>query len=508
VSAGSELVAPDAAALEGRQLAALDLGSNSFHLVVARVDGGGLHVIDRLRETVRLAAGLDDRKYLVAEAMVRALACLERFAERLRGMAPGTVRAVGTNTLRSARNGERFRARAEQVLGHPIEVIAGREEARLIYSGVVRGIAASDGRRLVADIGGGSTELIIGEGLEPSMRESLYMGCVGMSRRFFPGGTVERRQMKAAVLAAGRELEPITARFRACGWDSAIGCSGTIKALAGIARAEGWCRFGITREALRKLRHALIDAGSVTRVQLRELRPDRREVLPGGVAVLSAIFKFLDLDRMTVSDAALREGLLFDLLGRIRHQDVRAHTVDRMAERFGVDRDQAARVERVARIALEQLPPLLGVEAQGEEMLAWAARLHEIGLALSHAQHHKHGAYLLANADLAGFSRQEQAMLAALVRGHRRKFPGDAFNQLPKDKVRLAIRLCVVLRLAVLLERGRGNEPTPAFGFHSVGQRVELSFPPGWLAAHPLTEADLAEERAYLDAVGIRLSVS
>jgi len=494
--------------VSGETLAAVDLGSNSFHLVVARVEGGGLAVIDRLREPVRLAAGIDRDKRLRPEAMVRGLACVERFGERLRGLPRGTVRAVGTNTLRSARNGELFRARAERALGHPIEVIAGREEARLIYLGVTHGLAAPGQRRLVVDIGGGSTELIVGEGFEPLVRESLFMGCVGMSRRFFAEGRVDKGRMRAAVLAARQELEPLEARFRASGWREAVGCSGTIKAVAAIALAEGWSRDGVDREALRRLRRAMVRAGHVGRLELRGLGADRRVVLPGGVAVLSAVFEALAVERMSVSAMALREGLLYDLLGRIRREDVRERTVERLMGRFRVDRAQAARVESAARALFAAVAAPWGLGAGQGTMLAWAARLHEVGLAVSHGQYHKHGGYLLEHADLAGFSRQEQALLAALVRGHRRKFPEATFATFPAEQAPGARRLCLLLRLAVLLHRSRGAVAVPAPEVHATPRGLRLGFPPGWLERHPLTAAGLAGERDYLAAAGLELDVT
>ena len=290
------------------QLAAVDLGSNSFHLVVGRVVDGHIEIVDRLREPVRLAAGLDENKCLCRDAVDRALACLDRFGQRLRDMPEEAVWAVGTNTLRSARNGEAFRRRAERVLGHPIEVIAGREEARLIYLGVAHALADDGERRLVIDIGGGSTECIIGSGFTPEYRESLYMGCVSISRQFFPDGRIDKHSMKQAILAARLEFEPIERRYRDAGWDSAVGSSGTIKAVAAIARAAGWCEDGIDRDVLRRVRRALVRARHVDGIRLRELREDRRPVLPGGVAVLTAALDAFDIEHLDVSEMALREG--------------------------------------------------------------------------------------------------------------------------------------------------------------------------------------------------------
>jgi exopolyphosphatase/guanosine-5'-triphosphate,3'-diphosphate pyrophosphatase len=486
-------------------LAAVDLGSNSFHLLVARETDGHLAVIDKLREPVRLAAGLDERRYLTPDAVERALACLARFGERLRAMAPGSVRAVGTNTLRSARNAETFRRDAERALGHPIEVIAGREEARLVYLGVAHALAGDGRRRLVIDIGGGSTEFIVGEAFETVHRESLHMGCVSMSLGYFGDGLVDRVRMQRAEMAARVELEPIERRFRTAGWESAVGSSGTIRAVAAICQAAGWCEDGVTRAGLRKLRRALIRAGSIEAVSLRELKSDRRPVLAGGVAVLSAVFDALDMERLEVSDMALREGLLYDLIGRIRHEDIRGRTVRKVAERFDIDREQAARVRASALALVAQVRVPWGLDGEDADMLAWAAGLHEIGISVSHSTYHKHGWYLLANADLAGFSRQEQALLASLVRGHRRKFPEAVFCEIQGEKATLARRLCVLLRLAVVLHRGRSDLRLPRVTLEAHESVVHLRFPSGWLERHPLTAADLSHEASYLSAVGFTL---
>ena len=487
-------------------LAAIDLGSNSFHLVLGRVAGGHLDVLDRLREPVRLAAGLDECKRLRRDAIERALACLRRFGQRLRGMPEHAVRAVGTNTLRSARNGEAFRREAQRVLGYPIEVIAGREEARLIYLGVAHALAEMGERRLVIDIGGGSTECIIGSGFTPLYRESLYMGCVSISRRFFPEGRMDKHSMKRAVLAARVEFEPIERQYRDAGWVSAVGSSGTIRAIAAIARAAGWSEHGIDREALRRLRRALVRARHVDAVRFRELRDDRRPVLPGGVAVLSAALDALDIDHLDVSDMALREGLLFDLIGRIRHEDVRDATVERRIERYRIDATQGERVAATALVLHRQVGAAWSLDDEdARQLLGWAARLHEAGLFVSHNQYHKHGAYLLANGDMSGFSRQAQSMLSSLVRGHRRKFPASVFEQFTPGEARRARRLCVLLRLAVVLNRSRADDFLPGVAALARGQDVTVAFPPGWLDEHPLTRADLEQEQAYLADAGIGL---
>jgi len=486
-------------------IAAVDLGSNSFHMIVARVENGQLQVIDRLREMVQLGAGLDENKHLSAKVQQRALECLGRFGQRLRALPPGAVRAVGTNTLRQVRDSDDFLQAAEAALGHPVEVIAGREEARLIYLGVAHGLAGHE-VRLVVDIGGGSTELIIGEAFEPQRMESLHMGCVSMSRRFFPGGIITKEAMDDAIIAGRLELRPVRAQFSHDQWQTAMGSSGTIKAIRNIVQAEGWSDEGITRASLKKLRKALVSAGHVEKLRLAGLADERRSVLPGGVAVLSAVFKGLDIDRIRVSGEALREGLLYQMLGQIRHEDVRERTINSLSRRYGVDEQHARRVEVTAAALLGQVARDWDLTSpEHAEMLAWAAQLHEIGLAVSHSSFHKHGAYLAANADLSGFSRQQQKVLSALVRGHRRRFPQEAFEPLP-ERLRDATRkLCVLLRLAVLLHRGRSSLGKPMLYLDVSGSDLRASFPSEWLKKHPLTRAELTQEARYLSTAGFTL---
>ncbi|UCH54464.1 MAG: exopolyphosphatase [Pseudomonadota bacterium] len=487
-------------------VAAVDLGSNSFHMIVARVVDGQLHVLDRIQEMVRLAAGLDDKNRLTKTAQIKALACLERFGQRLHGMAADSVRVVGTNALRRARNGAKFLLRAERALGYPIEVISGREEARLIYLGVARDVA-DDKPRLVIDIGGGSTELILGEGLKANAMESLYMGCVSLSEAHFRNGKITKRAMHAAETAAHLELEPVAAQFKT-GWQSVIGTSGTIRTAAAVVKAAGWSDAGITATSLVELRRALLDAGLVQKLKLAGLSDDRAPVFAGGVAVLTAVFDAIGIKHMRVADSALREGLLYDLHGRIRYEDAREQTIAALISRYHVDDAQGERVAQTARECFEQVARDWKLGEDDAAALDWAAYLHEIGLAVAHTQYHKHGAYLVRHADLAGFSRTEQALLAALIRAHRRKFPLKEFKLLPKPVAKRAQRLALLLRLAVLLHRAHNGAVLPRLKLQVESRALALRFPPAWLDQHPLTEADLAQEAEYLRAARFRLSVT
>jgi exopolyphosphatase/guanosine-5'-triphosphate,3'-diphosphate pyrophosphatase len=489
-------------------VAAIDLGSNSFHMIVARLEESGtLSIIDRLQESVRLGGGLDKQGIIDESAQNRAFGCLETFAQRIRGLPQSAVRVAGTNTLRVAKNARAFVSKAEKILNHPIEIIEGREEARLIYLGVAHGLATKEGNRLVVDIGGGSTECIIGRGMQSLRRESFYTGCVSSNKRFFDDGTITKNSLKAAVLESALTVFPQSAGFQSGQWDEAIGCSGTIKAIGNIVREQGWCLNGISLDALHKLRGALIDAGHIDNLKLAGLSENRKPVIAGGLSVLLAVFKILNIELMQVSDQGMREGLLYDLVGRITHQDVRDAAVEDAMSRWGVDTEQANRVthtvEKLCQSACKQWS--IDVE-QIKPLVKWASMLHEVGLQVSHNNYHKHGAYILTNADMQGFSRQEQALLAALVLSHRSKFRVYAFKQLMKPFVKAGKHMCVLLRIAILLHRGRTDQPIPDINITVRNKKINLSFPKGWLDDHSMTLADLIKEINYLDAAGYKLS--
>ena len=489
-------------------VAAVDLGSNSFHMIIAGVRvGGALEVVDRLREQVQLAAGLDQERRLSAEASDRAIACLERFGERLRGVPAGNVRAVGTNTLRSLRDPEPFLRAAQRALGHPIDVIEGQEEARLIYLGVAHTQADDQGRRLVIDIGGGSTEFIIGERFEARYRESLYMGCVTASRRHFPEGLVSEAALGRAEIAARIELEAIERQYRRVGWEDCIGASGTIKAVRSVLVANGWSDDSITPKGLDKLRRAVIRGGSAEAIaSLPGLSSERAPVFAGGLAILSAAFQSLGIEEMKVSEGALREGLIYDRLGRVDHEDVRERTILAVSRRYQVAQRFAQRVAQTAEACRRQVATVWGLEDdRARGMLRWAALLHEIGLAISHHSHHKHGAYVVRYSDMLGFSRQEQALLSTLIRAHRRRFPRDVIEDLPEGATGTAVRMSVLLRLAVLLNHGRSPESLPPFRLAATEDALELTFAEGWLGRHPLTRANLEQEAEHLKTVRLRL---
>ncbi len=494
--------------LAPRLLAAVDLGSNSFRLLIGRVvetpGGTQLYQLDSLKETVRLASGLTREKRLDADSQLRALAALQRFGERLRSFAPDSVRAVATNTLRVAKNAREFLQTAEAALGFPIEVIAGREEARLIYCGVASTFPMQPGRMLVVDIGGGSTEFIVGNGREPQLMESLFMGCVGYSLQFFPDGEVDRYTFKQAELAAQKEIEGIARDYLAAGWQLAVGSSGTARALEEILVANGLSQQGITLEGLERLRELLLRAGHAERLRLEGLKPDRVPVLPGGLAIMLAVFSVLGLERMDVAEGALRQGVLYDLLGRAEHHDTRDLTIEQFSQRYGVDRTQSRRVGELA-LSLFRMAAV-GTEeerADEERPLAWAAALHEIGLSISHASYHKHSAYILSNADMPGFSKKDQARVSALALGHVGKL-----NKLTGKLVTPNDWLSVFcLRLAVLIFRRRTDLHAPRITLAIDGRGYRLSVDAIWLAANPLTEFGLRQECLEWSKLGFAVEV-
>jgi len=488
-------------------IAAVDLGSNSFHLQVARVVGDQIYPLDSLREPVRIGAGLTPDKRLDEPAQQRGLSALALFGERLRGMAPETVRAVGTNTLRVARNAREFLARAQDALGFPIDVVAGREEARLIYLGVAHGLPPSGERRLVVDIGGGSTEFIIGAGLDPIRLESLYMGCVSFSLRHFPDGRLTKANFRAAETAAGAELQTIRSAFQRGHWREAFGSSGTARAIAELLEWNGYTDSGITLEGMRELRAQMIRVGTIDRLDSRAiagLRADRRPVIPGGLAIMLAAFEALDITHMAVASGAMRQGILYDMLGRFQHHDMRESTVEQFRERYHADPAQAARVDALARSLLEQMLPVKDLTTgTALQLLGWAARLHEIGISVAHSGYHKHGAYILRNADMPGFSRSEQARLATLVLAHRGSLD-KMQGMLDRDE---DIATVLALRLAALFHRSRVDAPPPLLEARFASGQCRLRVDPDWLAGNPLTAALLRDEIEQWRKVGLALEV-
>lgn len=485
-------------------IAAIDLGSNSFHMIVARWDNGQLTLLDRLREPVRMGFGLQEDGSLSDDARERALACMERFGECLRAYPSRSVRIVGTKTLRSITDSRQFLADAEQRLGHPVEIISGDEEARLIYLGVAHCIAPGKGNRIVMDIGGGSTEVILGEGMNTLLKESLNMGCVAITKKFFNDGKVNEKLITKALIACLQELEPVKDEFLERGWKDVLGASGSIKAVAKVCEANGWSDGTITMDSLEKIIALYLNHGKLD-AQIAGLSEDRQPVFLGGVMVLSALFDALELDQMVAADWALREGLLFDQKGRLENHDIRQASVDALATRFHVNMNKAKAVEKTALNLLTQVAQSWQLTADdANKLLGWAARLYQVGLDIAHNDYHKHSAYIVQNVDLAGCSRAEQTQLAALVLAHRKRFPAKTF---PLDNIDL-VRLAILLRLAAIFHRGRVKEGAPSIRLSAREKRIVLHLPSNWLEQHPLTYADLETENRYLSDIGYELIVT
>ncbi|UUS58201.1 MULTISPECIES: exopolyphosphatase [unclassified Acinetobacter] len=489
-------------------LAAIDMGSNSFHLAIARVDHGEVKKVASMSEKVQLAAGLDENKNLTEAAQQRGLACLARFVGRLNPVQANRLRIVATNALRQAKNGHEFIQKAAEILPKPIEIIAGREEARLIYLGVSHTMANS-GRRLVIDIGGGSTELIIGEEFEPIHTESVQMGCVAFTKAFFADGEINLKSFDKAVNAARKEIAGIANTYKAAGWDTVVGSSGTIKACRQICVNMGWSndQEELTRDGLFKLKDKLLKYKHVNEMEFDGLKEDRRAVLPAGIAILYAVFDVLNIDKLVYSDGALREGVMYDLLGRFQHEDVRDRSVHALMGRYNADVKQAERVVNTAQQLFNGVATALNLTSDDSDLLRRAAYLHEIGLAISHSGYHRHGAYLLQHSDIPGFSQIDQNHLSHLVAHHRRKLRNDARVDVMKVGGNKLVYLCLLLRLAVLLNHSRSDEMLPAIELSvDNAQQWQLSVS-GDAKQWPLLVADLHDEQVQFKHWDIELNI-
>ncbi|HEY6529512.1 MAG TPA: Ppx/GppA phosphatase family protein [Cellvibrionaceae bacterium] len=480
--------------------AAVDLGSNSFHLLIMRLHQGVLEVVDREKDMVQLALGLTSTGGLTPAAQKRALTCLQRFGERLASIPPAQIRVVGTKTLRAAERAKGFIKSAEETLGHTIEIISGFEEARLVYNGLAHGVANDNYNRLVIDIGGGSTELIIGRDATPHILESLNIGCITASQ-IIGKEKVTRKSFQRAYLAAQAQIEQVRPTYLKAGWDIVYGTSGTMKAIADVL-AETQGNAIIYKDALQALAEKLIKDGHIHHSKLAAAR---EFVLPGGIAVLLALFDELAIDKIHVADATLKEGLIYDLIGRFDNEDARPQSVERLQNQYYVDAAQAKRVARCALGLWQQLKTPTIPAVSRTKLLNWAALLHEVGLAISHSGHHKHGHYILLNSDLAGFGRYEQNLLAEMVRGQRKKVLSEGFDYIEPETLSALLPLLVCLRLAVLLHRRREDLPFEPIITQRGAQRFYLKFPPQWLKDHPLTTAGLEIEANYLAEAGLHL---
>jgi len=475
--------------------AAIDLGSNSFHMVIAEPEGSSIRMVDGLRIPVRLGAGLDNDKKLKKQTRLLALDALGQFAQRLRGVPLKQVRVVGTNTLRRARNSKDFMDEAHAILGKRIDIISGREEARLIFSAVSHAVPDSDTQRLVIDIGGGSTELIIGKGFKPELLESINMGCVSYTTQFFSGKKTTAEDFKRASLEAQLELRPIVRNYVDLGWSEVTGCSGTIKAVSRMLEELNITDGDVTRDGLQKLIAAIDEAGSPDKLGLNSISSDRTAVVAGGIAIVHALMKTLKIKSLQTSTVALREGIIFDMVGKAEHIDIQSQTLANLISRYDIRQRQSERVENAVIQFFKQVKKSWDLDEDNDLALAiWAAKLHELGKAVAHTQYHKHGAYIIENSDLIGFSIVEQKALALLVRYHRRKIDMSAFDVLQQSEKQRVVKILSLLRLAVLVHRGRHNVHLDKLKLKVKENQLIVSADEEWLEENPLTSAELVAE--------------
>jgi exopolyphosphatase/guanosine-5'-triphosphate,3'-diphosphate pyrophosphatase len=490
-------------------VAAVDLGSNSFHMLIASLEeNGSLRIIDKIKEMVRLGAGLDHKNRLDEETQQRALECLGRFSQRLQNIDKNDIRVTGTNTLRMAKNAKRFTKRAQQILNHHIDIISGIEEARLIYQGAIYGLAELGGKRLVIDIGGGSTELIIGENRKPIQLESIDMGCVSITKKFFSDGFISESKLKKADIYARRNIYPIRQDYLTSGWEQCVGTSGSIRSISRVLLMSGITDGTITDKGLKQLLLQILELKSVDKIKFDGLSNERRPVFLGGLIVLRAAFKVLKLKEMTVSDGSLREGLMLDMVGRIKHEDIRVSSVEHIALRYGVREQHADNVIASCEHLYGELKEPWALDDENHYLLLlWAARMHEIGLAISHSGYHKHGAYLAQNSDMPGFSLQEQQIISLLIRYHRQKFIKADFKAFSGKYRNTLFRLTIILRIAVILNRSLPDYQEPDYSIKAKKKSLTLQFPEHWFDDNPLTIADLENEIDYLDTIGFKLKI-
>jgi len=464
-------------------------------MVVAEPEGSSIRIVDKLRVPVRLGAGLDSEKKINKETRLLALDALGQFAQRLRGVPLKQIRIVGTNTLRRARNSKDFMDEAHTILGKRIDIISGREEARLIFSAVSHAAPDSDTQRLVIDIGGGSTEVIIGKGFKPTLLESINMGCVSYTTKYLSAKNISADDIKRASLEAQIELRPIARAYTDLGWSEVTGCSGTFKAVSRMLEELNITDGDVTRDGVQKLIASIDKAGSVEKLNLSSISSDRTAVVSGGIAIVHALMKTLKIKSLQTSAVALREGLIFDMVGKAEHIDIQSQTLANLISRYDIDFQQADRVEKAVIHFFNQVTKSWDLDEDNDLALAvWAAKLHELGKAVAHTQYHKHGAYIIENSDLIGFSMVEQKALALLVRFHRRKIDMSAFDVLQTSEKQRVVKILSLLRLAVLVHRGRHDVELDQFKLKVKESQLIVATGEQWLEDNPLTSAELIAE--------------
>lgn len=481
--------------------AAVDLGSNSFHMVIVRVVAGSVHIIGKVKQKVRLAAGLDENMMLDQLSLERGWKCLETFAERLQDIPLANIKIVATATLRLATNADVFIKKAEEILNHQLDVIDGEEEARQIYLGVAY-TSANQGNSLVIDIGGASTEVIVGNDMTPIHLVSMNMGCVTFKERFFTDGTISEQSFEQAIEAAKALLSPVIDDFISFNWQQCLGASGTPQAITEILVTQG-ISDAIRLDYLLNLKQQCIDCATIELLQIDGLTESRRSIFPSGLAILIALFEQLNIKEMQISGGALREGLIYGMLDNMQQNDRRLQTLEHCIERFHIDPEHANRVKNVALTLLKQVQSqiVLG-KVDCEAMLIASTMLHEIGLHIEYKLHHQHGAYLLSHLPMVGYTQQQRAGIKALVQSHRQEIKLGIFDSFHPEVRQALLVLVRVLRLSCLLSIRRKDNLLADYELTIIDDKWTLTFPEGWLKSHPLIDAELANEKWQQHKVG------
>jgi len=488
-------------------LGALDIGSNSFHFVFARVIDSNLQILHSEKYQVKLASGLDSKNHLDQNAIDRAISTLKDIAPLTSKLTPNNFRVVATYTMRKATNAHQLLAEAAQVFPFDIEVISGHEEARLIYQGVAHHTSPNV-QRIVIDIGGGSTECVLGKDFDTKYLTSLNIGCVSFYSQFFANGELTQAAFKQAITQAELEAEVHAKRFQRIGWQQTLGTSGTIKAIYNLINANNELPLPITVKQLHKLKDKLIKLGHVDAIDWPNLKENRRKILAPGLAILIGIMEMLKIKQLTYCEYSLREGVLFEQFESLSFQDVRQRTINSLSSRFNIDLEQAGQVKTLAKSMFNQVRDSWKLNAiPYERLLLWSAQLHEIGFDINTSAYHRHGKYILLNADLPGFNVEQQQALAYLVENQRKKaqVPDDSLWYVLKSKS--IVRCAIILRLAILLNQQRQLTTSPAFEIHAQGKEIELTFEQGWLEEKAIIRADLENERQHIAALGYQLQI-
>ncbi|MDB2374216.1 guanosine-5'-triphosphate,3'-diphosphate diphosphatase [Psychrosphaera haliotis] len=487
--------------------AVVDLGSNSFHMMIAQVVAGSVQIIGRVKRKVRLASGLNENMFLSDEAMQRGWECLNLFAERLQDIPRENIKISGTATLRLAKNVDTFLEKAEQILGFPIQIISGEVEAQTIYKGAAY-TSSSNKKKLVIDIGGASTELIAGEGHLPQVFTSINVGCVTYLDRYFKNGVLSEANFNSAIEAAELEINKVKSKYSAFDWQEEVGASGTVQAIQEILMAQGFDEI-ITLERLNSIMQQSISFGFLDKLAIKGLVQERRLVFPSGLAILIAIFKQLNLTGMTLAGGALREGQLYSMLPELTKLNVRERTIKSVMTRYHIDTRHAQRVSELSLELAEQLAPSWDLnQFEAIDILKSAALVHEVGLQVSYKDQQIHASYLLANSNLPGFTTAQKNLLTAIVRNHRDDIDHSMLSAQTTTSVLLAIRLVRILRLSVILSLRRTDEVLPNIEVSIVGEELSIHLPNGWLEANPLSAAELHQEASYQALQGWQLKLT